>query len=150
MTTTNPIHTLRGILRLVKTPPLPKGILRKQGTTTPPRLNAAQTFILQQYRESKTIEMNTGGGAGSAGMEDKHKQRRQQQLLQTIATNYYQLQKDIHERSKLYELDTGAEVVLTPKESSRRAAARAGLQLPKLYPELQHQLPIPDGDDEEK
>jgi hypothetical protein len=37
----------------------------------------------------------------------------------------------------LYELDAGAEKKLSPKEMSRRAAARAGLQLPILNPDLE-------------
>lgn len=139
--TTNPLHILRGILRLVKTPPLPKELARKQQQqllqgTSPPRLNSAQTFILQQYREAKTIEIKkknadgppTGGGA----RKEEQNNIKMNDNLQTLATNYYQLQKDIAERARLYELDTGAEVVLSPIESSRRAAARAGLQLPKL------------------
>jgi hypothetical protein len=50
---------------------------------------------------------------------------------------YYQkLLDDLKERKRLLDLDTGAEQVLTPKELSRRAAARAGLQLPELDPDL--------------
>lgn len=44
--------------------------------------------------------------------------------------NYVQLLRDLAERERLYQLDAGAEQTLSPKELSRRAAARAGLQLP--------------------
>jgi hypothetical protein len=39
---------------------------------------------------------------------------------------------DLKERARLHELDQGADEKLSPKELSRRAAARAGLQLPVL------------------
>jgi hypothetical protein len=48
-----------------------------------------------------------------------------------MAGTFHQLQLDLAERGRLYSLDTGAELVLTPKEISRRAAARAGLMLPR-------------------
>jgi hypothetical protein len=56
--------------------------------------------------------------------------------LQTLAFEYFSLRHDIAERAKLHQLDTGAEEQLSPRELSRRAAARAGLQLPKLNPDL--------------
>ena len=56
--------------------------------------------------------------------------------LQSFADTYAKLLEDLQERKRLQELDTGAEVQLSPKEMSRRAAARAGLQLPDLNPEL--------------
>lgn len=99
---TKPIHTLRSLLRLTKTPALPKELLRKQ--QSPPLENTVQTFLLQQFKQ------NTAS----------------YRLLET----YHQLQKDIAERGRLYELDTGAEVVLSPKELTRRAAARVGLDVP--------------------
>ncbi len=48
-----------------------------------------------------------------------------------MAYNFHILKKDLKERGRLHELDGGAEVKLSPKELSRRAAARAGLQLPE-------------------
>ena len=101
-----PLHVLRGLLRLLKTPPLPPHLAKKQ---IPQRLNPVQQYVLQQYRTN-----------------------RQDVSLQEVAANYLQLKKNLKERARLYALDTGAEEVLTPKEMSRRAAARAGLQLPKL------------------
>lgn len=52
--------------------------------------------------------------------------------LRTMAYDFYTLQSDLAERARLHELDAGADVKLSPKELSRRAAARAGLQLPNL------------------
>ena len=49
-----------------------------------------------------------------------------------IAYDFFILRKDLTERARLHELDQGADEKLSPKELSRRAAARAGLQLPKL------------------
>lgn len=53
-----------------------------------------------------------------------------------MAYDFYTLQADLFERARLHELDAGADVKLSPKELSRRAAARAGLQLPNLNPDL--------------
>mmetsp|Transcript_27538 Transcript_27538/g.40684 ORF Transcript_27538/g.40684 Transcript_27538/m.40684 type:complete len:108 (+) Transcript_27538:115-438(+) len=54
-----------------------------------------------------------------------------------FAKNYDQLLHDLQERQRLLKIDTGAENKLSPKEMSRRAAARAGLALPDLYPDLE-------------
>ena len=50
-----------------------------------------------------------------------------------LAYDYYNLVADLNERQKLYDLDASAENQLGGKEMSRRAAARAGLQLPETY-----------------
>lgn len=71
---------------------------------------------------------------------------KQQQLLQQqqkLAYEYYTLRNDLAERSRLQQLDRGADVQLSPRELSRRAAARAGLQLPNLDPELEGDLNAP-------
>ena len=52
--------------------------------------------------------------------------------LRNMAHDFYVLQSDLAERARLHELDAGADIKLSPKELSRRAAARAGLQLPDL------------------
>lgn len=49
-----------------------------------------------------------------------------------IAHEYFVLKQDLAERGRLHDLDQGADEKLSPKELSRRAAARAGLQLPKM------------------
>ncbi len=103
-----PLHVLRGILRRLRHPPNAKG-------TAPP---ITRTYILSQYRAAQTVTSPD-----------------QVQRLRTIAQEYYNLQRGIAERAELHKLDMGAEDQLSPRELSRRAAARAGLQLPELYPE---------------
>jgi hypothetical protein len=56
-------------------------------------------------------------------------------VLRKVAYDFYTLQKDLAERARLYEMDMGAEKVLSPKQLSQRAAARSGLQLPIPYDE---------------
>ena len=51
--------------------------------------------------------------------------------LKKLAADYHKLLCDVADRSRLHKLDTGAEEQLSPMELSRRAAARAGLQLPE-------------------
>lgn len=53
-------------------------------------------------------------------------------MQRQMAYEYFVLKQDLTERARLHELDQGADEKLSPKELSRRAAARAGLQLPKL------------------
>ncbi|KAL3914753.1 MAG: hypothetical protein SGILL_005972 [Bacillariaceae sp.] len=62
------------------------------------------------------------------------------EALRKMAFEYYTLRVDIAERQRLYDLDASAEVQLSAKEMSRRAAARAGLQLPDLNPDLEKDL----------
>ena len=50
-----------------------------------------------------------------------------------LAYDYSNLVADLKERQTLYDLDASAENQLGGKEMSRRAAARAGLQLPEIY-----------------
>ncbi len=72
---------------------------------------------------------------------DKTRQLQQQPpsspgKMMVVAESYAKLIEDLKERERLLRLDTGAENQLTPKEMSRRAAARSGLLLPELDPEL--------------
>ncbi|KAL3815942.1 hypothetical protein ACHAXA_008316 [Cyclostephanos tholiformis] len=53
-------------------------------------------------------------------------------IQRKIAQDFYILKRDLKERARLHEMDQGADEKLSPKELSRRAAARAGLQLPEL------------------
>lgn len=112
---TPPLHVLRGIYRLLKTPELPHDLQKK----APPlvRPSPIQNMLLRRYRESAQA------------------QGRDALLLRTLAVQYYNLQLDLRERDILYKLDTGAEEMLSPKEFSQRAAARAGLELPQQYQE---------------
>eukprot|EP00529_Nitzschia_sp_RCC80_P033066 CAMPEP_0113521870 /NCGR_PEP_ID=MMETSP0014_2-20120614/44882_1 /TAXON_ID=2857 /ORGANISM="Nitzschia sp." /LENGTH=127 /DNA_ID=CAMNT_0000419881 /DNA_START=631 /DNA_END=1014 /DNA_ORIENTATION=+ /assembly_acc=CAM_ASM_000159 len=77
--------------------------------------NTMRKFVLGQYRSADNNEV--------------------------FAKDYLQLRLDIEERSRLHRLDTGAEKQLSGHEMSHRAAARAGLQLPDLNPELSKDIP---------
>lgn len=114
-----PIHVLRGILRLSKSPQLPQELVRK-GLTTPGFPNALQRFVLQRYRQHQ---------------EESCEQTRT--VLHETALNYYHMKCDLVERGRLYKLDGGAETIVGGSEMSRRAAAKVGLQLPKLNPEFE-------------
>jgi hypothetical protein len=84
-----------------------------------------RNYLLNQYRQLKS--------------ETASSPERLQEL-QRLAADYDALRNDIAERSRLHGLDTGADMQLSPRELSRRAAARAGLQLPDLDPELEKDL----------
>ena len=84
-------------------------------------LNTTRQFVIQRSRRAATAsddELQT------------------LPALHAMAQSYGTLLKDLKERERLYRLDTGAENQLTPKEMSRRAAARSGLLLPELNPDL--------------
>lgn len=102
------LHVLRGILRRLRT----KTDL--VGDSSGPTRN----YILNQYRVNQSIQ----GPEATA--------------LQKLASDYLAFMENLQERARLQDLDAGAEVQLSPKEMSRRAAARAGLQLPDLNPDL--------------
>eukprot|EP00569_Conticribra_weissflogii_P004028 CAMPEP_0171346546 /NCGR_PEP_ID=MMETSP0878-20121228/25131_1 /TAXON_ID=67004 /ORGANISM="Thalassiosira weissflogii, Strain CCMP1336" /LENGTH=148 /DNA_ID=CAMNT_0011850251 /DNA_START=40 /DNA_END=486 /DNA_ORIENTATION=- len=140
--TTPPLHVLRGILRHFKPTPsqtsTPAAAAAINASTSPsaaspssppsssesrsspptptPTPQSLKQHILLQYRTHRSLPP----------------QSPKAHALRTLAYDYYILKKDLKERARLYELDAGAEDKLSPKESSRRAAARAGLQLPKL------------------
>jgi hypothetical protein len=111
---TKPIHVLRGILHRLKVK------TDKVDNTTN---SATKSYIMEQYRLNKTVSS-----------PEKATE------LRKLAFDYFRLKTDLAERERLYEIDAGADVKLTPKELSRRAAARAGLQLPDLDPDLEKDL----------
>ena len=113
-TKTPPLHVLRGILRRLRV---------ENHLGTPGGRDATRAHVLSQYRQNKTV-------SSPELMEQ----------LRKIAYDYMKLKDDISERDRLYKIDTGAEVQLSPRELSRRAAARTGLQLPQLDPELEKDL----------
>ena len=113
------MYMVRGILRHVRPPrSAALKIGRSSGSLVP-----TQQYLLAQCRQCKSKATSIQGGL-------------EWNKLRDLATDYYTLRRDIAERSKLYEMDAGAEEQLSPKELSKRAAARAGLQLPKLDPTL--------------
>lgn len=114
-----PLHVLRGIFRLLKTPVLSESLLKKSTSANRSnqwRSNESTAYVMRQYRKAATV-------TSDAEREKLHK----------MAMEFYQLRRDIAARGELYAMDAGADQILTPHETSRRAAARAGLQLPELY-----------------
>ena len=109
------LHVVRSILRRLKTK---VDLLGGKDSSAPTREFVRQ-FVRQQRDNDDDVDR-----------------------LRSFGQEYDQLLGDLMERKRLLDLDTGAEVVLSPKEMSRRAAARAGLQLPQ-------QVHIPDDDDDE-
>jgi len=86
----------------------------------------------------RSIYRNVKKASSSSSSNPLHTHLKQEYLkakttTTEIASDYNTLLSDLNERKRLYELDASAENVLGGKEMSRRAAARAGLQLPKTY-----------------
>lgn len=117
---TPPLHVFRGILRLLKQSTPSKSPYASSPAAaaalpeTQPK-NAQLTLrqhITSQYRQSQSLS------------PDKAIIQRQ------IAYDFFVLKRDLKERARLHSLDQGADEKLSPRELSRRAAARAGLQLP--------------------
>ena len=109
-----PVHTLRSILRYIRSECPSSSLAIKTRTLTKENtINSLRTFVLDRYRNDTE---NNGEIKTS-----KH-----------FAYNYSLLAKDLQERKRLYELDASAENTLSPLEMTRRSAARAGLQLPEL------------------
>ena len=111
-------HILRGILRYLK----PASGEATQTTTSHEIL---QKFVWSRYRSSSSLPQSAQDLDGNNSSSLFSKQEK-------LAKDYFNLKRDLHERERLQKLDTGAEVQLSPKEMSRRAAARAGLQLPEI------------------
>ena len=114
-----PVHVLRGILRYLKkscpscttpsTVPLAHG-------STQIRVTSMRQYLISQYRETLALSLTPDSSIAV--------QKRR------LAYDYYLLLSNISERGSLFELDGGAETKLSPKEYTRRAAARAGLIVP--------------------
>ncbi|VEU40904.1 unnamed protein product [Pseudo-nitzschia multistriata] len=115
-----PVHVLRSILRRLKVDPTELTAAQREARRGSQSATAAH--VLDRYRAHATTQ---DGGSSSSNAE-----------LSKLAYEYMVLQRDIAERRRLQKLDTGAENQLSPKEMSRRAAARAGLELPSLNPDL--------------
>ena len=123
--------TVRSLLRLLQTPSLEphlqaKAVAMEQtatatatATTKSSRYNAIQSYVLESIRE---------------GMKNKNSSssKNSNSNPRLVLQRFHELQKDLHARAELYAIDTGAENQLDAREMSRRAAARAGLQLPIL------------------
>ena len=117
MTSRQPRHVLRSLLRLVKTPPLPKELLQKNATTQSHHINNIRSLVVQEFRSRSALDSDTANSAAKK--------------MTLLSSRYLELLENLEKRQQLYDLDRGAEEQFTPKELSRRAAARAGLQLPE-------------------
>lgn len=113
---TPPLHVLRGILRIMKQSSKPSLPPEPQPTINADQLTLRQ-HVISQYRQAQTITPQKAS------------------IQRKIAYDFYILKRDLQERARLHELDQGADEKLSPRELSRRAAARAGLQLPELSSE---------------
>ena len=129
---TPPLHVLRGILRHVKSSPSHKALAAAASspTTTQTQTDGGKTsgqdmsevtlrdYVLAEYRKNMSVPPQ------------------REVMLRRIAYDYLVLKDDLTERARLHELDGGADTKLSPAELTKRAAARAGLQVPKLDPGL--------------
>jgi hypothetical protein len=114
-----PLHILRATYRFLKTPTLPEPLVKKAIAQKIPlklRSNQATKHLIAQYRAHADLDVTST----------------QAEKLRQQGFDFYRLRRDLAERTRLLAMDTGADQILTPREMSRRAAARAGLQLPKL------------------
>lgn len=116
----SPLHILRKIFRLLKTPLLTPRLYQKAATTSglpsKSRSNSGTIYLMLQYRAHFQAKDST--------FVSKQRNR---------AILFWQLRRSLAERAQLYTLDRGAEELLSPREMSRRAAARAGLQMPNEH-----------------
>eukprot|EP00563_Minutocellus_polymorphus_P019518 CAMPEP_0197726360 /NCGR_PEP_ID=MMETSP1434-20131217/14959_1 /TAXON_ID=265543 /ORGANISM="Minutocellus polymorphus, Strain CCMP3303" /LENGTH=142 /DNA_ID=CAMNT_0043312269 /DNA_START=58 /DNA_END=486 /DNA_ORIENTATION=- len=129
---TPPLHVLRGILRHVKSSPSYKALASASPSTSlpPPPAGGGKTsgqdmseatlrdYVLTEYRKNMSVTPQ------------------REVMLRRIAYDYLVLKDDLTDRKRLHELDGGADTKLSPAELTRRAAARAGLQVPKMDPGL--------------
>eukprot|EP00536_Pseudo-nitzschia_multiseries_P012063 jgi/Psemu1/290050/fgenesh1_pg.441_\ len=123
-----PLHVLRGILRRLRVDPKELRATQQRATANNSR-GATSTYVLDRYRAS--------AAAAATADSNNHNNNNKATELRKLAYEYMILRQDMAERRRLQKLDTGAENQLTPKEMSRRAAARAGLSLPQLNPDLE-------------
>jgi hypothetical protein len=96
------------------------------------RSNAITQFLINQYRVSSKNHQQQLQQQQIKNLDQQyhHQSEESLQTLQNIASLTLRLRQDIAQRTLLQSLDTGVEEILSPKEMSRRAAARAGLHIP--------------------
>ena len=123
--TTPPLHVLRGILRHMK-----KTVALQ--TTNGAAATTATASSPQSTNNSSSNELSLRQHVISQYKQSITATPQQAEHLRKIAYDYLNLKNDLAERGRLHELDAGADTQLSGMELSRRAAARAGLQLPKL------------------
>lgn len=123
--TTPPLHVLRGILRHMKKTTV---ALETNGAAA----TTANASSPQSTNNSSSNELSLHQHVISQYKQSITASPQQAEHLRKIAYDYLNLKNDLAERGRLHELDAGADTQLSGMELSRRAAARAGLQLPKL------------------
>lgn len=126
---TPPLHVFRGILRLIKSPAAPRPL---SGESARGAAAAAQSPTASNESAPPAKQSSLRRRVISHYKQNIFLPPREARVQRNLAHDYWILKKDLAERARLHELDAGAEEKLTPMELSRRAAARAGLQLPKL------------------
>ena len=135
MSSSNIPPVLRGILRRLrvnKTDHISKSSSSQiidNGTTS-----ATRKYVLNWYRRELVDHNNNNNN--NANNNNNNSKKEEEKLHKLLANEYLSLRENIDERTRLQQLDAGAEKQFSPKEMSRRAAARAGLQMPDLNPDL--------------
>jgi hypothetical protein len=119
-----PTHVLRGIMRHLKkscpscTAPVSATHVAQGSVNYDEQQVSIRRCLMSLYREASAQTMESKPSNKTAA----HKRR--------MAHDYCMLLTNLSNRAKLYELDGGVETKLSPKEYTRRAAARAGLAVP--------------------
>jgi len=114
---TPPLHILRGLLRHARHLPsfnADEAVVTTSSQVKTEEKMSPRAYLISQYRQSLSCDRSS---------LKADRQRR-------LAYDYFHLLSNIKERGRLHELDGGAETKLSPKEFTRRAAARAGFHLP--------------------
>jgi hypothetical protein len=121
-------------------PPVLRGILRRLRVNKTDHLSkpsssqiidndttsATRKYVLNWYRRQSVV----------VDHKNNNNNKEEEKLHKLLAYEFLSLRENIDERTRLQQLDAGAEKQFSPKEMSRRAAARAGLQMPDLNPDL--------------
>ena len=113
---TPPLHVLRKIIRHLRSAPkqdFPKSASSETSQELNTNENPLIKHVISQYKAAQNFPPT------------------QAAIYRKMAYDFNVLKSDLRERGELHKLDGGAEVKLTPKEMSRLAARRAGLELPE-------------------
>mmetsp|Transcript_4209 Transcript_4209/g.7705 ORF Transcript_4209/g.7705 Transcript_4209/m.7705 type:complete len:137 (+) Transcript_4209:165-575(+) len=122
-----PLYVLRGILRRLRVDPQELPTAAQQQARSSGR-GATSTYVLDRYRAAHLGTSSSSESNKTITTKDEDTRAAE---LRKLAYEYMILRSDIDERRRLQKMDAGAENQLSPKEMSRRAAARAGLALPE-------------------
>jgi hypothetical protein len=131
----HPLHLIRGLYRQLKTPILSPELIQRTSKTAATSTDTVQTGTQSSSRSNGTTKyfIEQCRLATVSSSTHSEKERTSKPMNTQFLQELYQLRTDIVSRGELYTIDAGADQQLTPHELSRRAAARAGLQLPEQY-----------------